>query len=63
MSTTPSWPWWAFRGSAWCHSSRLGDGVVLVDRPELHGPRAEHARWLNWLAGLAGTNQLFVTTA
>jgi hypothetical protein len=45
------------------HVARVRNGVVLVDRPELHVPRGAHVRWLNWLAGLAGSNQLFVAVA
>jgi hypothetical protein len=42
------------------HAANVRDGVVLIDSPELHVPRAEHACWLTWLAGLTVGNQLFV---
>jgi hypothetical protein len=42
-------------------TARMRDGVVLIDRPELHVPREARARWLDWLSGLAGTNQLLVS--
>ncbi len=41
---------------------RMRDGVVLIERPELHVPREARPRWLDWLAGLAGTNQLVVAS-
>jgi len=44
------------------HAARVRGGVILVDRPELHVPRDARTRWLDWLAGLAATNQLFVST-
>jgi hypothetical protein len=45
------------------HTAKLRDGVVLVDRADLHVSREARARWLEWLAGLAPTNQLFVTAS
>jgi hypothetical protein len=41
----------------------LRKGAVLVDRPQLHVPLNARADWLDWLAGLADTNQLFVAAA
>ncbi len=43
------------------HTAKVRGGMVLVDRPELHVPRDALTRWLGWLAGLAATNQLFVS--
>jgi len=43
------------------YTAKVRDGVVLVDRPELHVAREARARWLDWLAGLAATNQIIVT--
>jgi hypothetical protein len=37
------------------------NGVVLVNRPERRVPPDAGARWLDWLAGLAGDNQFIVT--
>ncbi len=44
------------------HAANLRDGVVLVDRPELHVAPFDYGRWLAWIAGLTATNQLFVAT-
>jgi hypothetical protein len=49
--------------AATVHTANLRDGVVFVDRPELHVPRDAHRRWIAWLAGLVPTNQLIVATA
>jgi hypothetical protein len=43
-------------------TAKLRDGVVLIDGPERHVPREARAQWLDWLAGLAGTNQLVVAS-
>jgi hypothetical protein len=43
-------------------TTNMRDGMVLVERPELHVPREAHAPWLDWLASMATTNQLFVAT-
>jgi hypothetical protein len=45
------------------HAAKVRDGVILVDRPEQHVQREARARWLDWLAGLAHNNQLFVAAA
>jgi hypothetical protein len=45
------------------HTANVRDGVVLVDRPELHVPLEDHGLWLTWLAALAAGNQLFVAPA
>jgi hypothetical protein len=45
------------------HEAHVRDGVVLVDRPELYAPGEARGRWLEWLSGLAGTNQLFLAMA
>lgn len=45
------------------HTANVRDGVVLADRPDLHVPREARAGWLDWLAGRAAPNQLFVAPA
>lgn len=49
--------------AATIHTARLRKCAVLVDRPQLHVPLKARADWLDWLAGLADTNQLFVAAA
>jgi hypothetical protein len=46
--------------AATVHAARVRDGVVFIDRPELHAGRRARRPWLDWLAGLAGSNQLVV---
>jgi hypothetical protein len=46
--------------AATVHTARVRDGVVFIDRPELHAGRRARRPWLDWLAGLAGSNQLLV---
>jgi hypothetical protein len=46
--------------AATIHTARVRNCVVLVDRPELHAPLKARAHWIDWLAGLADTNQLLV---
>ncbi len=41
-------------------TAKVRDGVVFIDRPELHAGRRARRPWLEWLAGLAGSNQLLV---
>jgi hypothetical protein len=36
------------------------EGVVLIDRPKLPASRAARDQWLDWLVGVAESNQLFV---
>ena len=43
-------------------TTNMRDGMVLVERPELHVPRKAHVPWLDWLASVATTNQLIVAT-
>jgi hypothetical protein len=46
--------------AATVHTANVRDGVVFIDRPELHAGRRARPPWLDWLAGLAGSNQLLV---
>ncbi len=49
--------------AATIHTANVRDGVVLVDRPDLHVPHEARGQWLDWLAGLAGTNQLLLSAS
>jgi hypothetical protein len=46
--------------AATVHTAKVRDGVVFIDRPELHAGRRARRAWLDWLASLAGSNQLLV---
>ncbi len=49
--------------AATIHTANVRDGVVLVDRPDLHVPHEARGQWLDWLAGLPGTNQLLLSAS